>query len=104
MAQTNVSIRMAAELKRQFEEFCVSMTRAFCVFARKVVRESRIPFEADREILQRGDPPGQRGGAPDESGLQPGEDLHRCRTDDAEAVGGVGRRIKSDRPRGFSGI
>ena len=54
MAQTNVNIRMDAELKRQFEEFCsdvgMSMTTAFCVFAKKVVRENRIPFEVDREI------------------------------------------------------
>lgn len=54
MAQTNVSIRMDAELKRQFEEFCadvgMSMTTAFCVFAKKVVRENRIPFEVDRDI------------------------------------------------------
>ena len=54
MAQTNVSIRMDAELKKQFEEFCadvgMSMTTAFCVFAKKVVRENRIPFEVDREI------------------------------------------------------
>ena len=54
MAQTNVNIRMDAELKRQFEEFCsdvgMSMTTAFCVFAKKVVRENRIPFELDREV------------------------------------------------------
>ncbi|MDO4540153.1 MAG: type II toxin-antitoxin system RelB/DinJ family antitoxin [Syntrophomonadaceae bacterium] len=49
MAQTNVSIRMDADLKRQFEAFCadigMSMTTAFCVFAKKAVRENRIPFE-----------------------------------------------------------
>ncbi len=49
MAQTNVNIRMDAELKRQFEAFCadvgMSMTTAFCVFAKKAVRENRIPFE-----------------------------------------------------------
>lgn len=49
MAQTNVNIRMDAELKRQFEAFCadvgMSMTTAFCVFAKKTVRENRIPFE-----------------------------------------------------------
>ena len=54
MAQTNVNIRMDAELKRQFEAFCadvgMSMTTAFCVFAKKAVRENRIPFEIDREI------------------------------------------------------
>ena len=54
MAQTNVNIRMDVELKRQFEEFCadvgMSMTTAFTVFAKKTVRENRIPFPVDREI------------------------------------------------------
>jgi len=54
MAQTNVNIRMDAELKRQFEAFCadvgMSMTTAFCVFAKKTVRENRIPFEISADI------------------------------------------------------
>ena len=54
MAQTSVNIRMDAELKRQFEAFCsdmgMSMTTAFCVFAKKAVREYRIPFEIGAEI------------------------------------------------------
>ncbi len=54
MAQTNVNIRMDAELKRQFEAFCadvgMSMTTAFCVFAKKTVRENRIPFEINGDI------------------------------------------------------
>ena len=54
MAQTNVNIRMDAELKRQFEEFCadvgMSMSTAFTVFAKKTVRENKIPFPVDREI------------------------------------------------------
>lgn len=49
MAQTNVSIRMDEDLKKQFDAFCsdigMSMTTAFCVFAKKAVRERRIPFE-----------------------------------------------------------
>ncbi|MCD8180109.1 MAG: type II toxin-antitoxin system RelB/DinJ family antitoxin [Firmicutes bacterium] len=49
MAQTNVNIRMDEDLKRQFEKFCsdigMSMTTAFCVFAKKAVRDRRIPFE-----------------------------------------------------------
>jgi DNA-damage-inducible protein J len=49
MASTNVNIRMDADLKRQFEAFCadmgMTMTTAFNVFARKAVREYRIPFE-----------------------------------------------------------
>ncbi len=54
MAQTSISIRMDADLKKQFESFCedvgMSMTTAFCVFAKKVVREDRIPFEISRDI------------------------------------------------------
>lgn len=49
MAQTNINIRMDEELKKQFDAFCsdigMSMTTAFCVFAKKAVRERRIPFE-----------------------------------------------------------
>lgn len=49
MSQTNVNIRMDSDLKKQFEAFCsdigMSMTTAFCVFAKKAVRERRIPFE-----------------------------------------------------------
>ena len=49
MAQTNVNIRMDEELKKQFDAFCsdigMSMTTAICVFAKKAVRERRIPFE-----------------------------------------------------------
>ena len=54
MAQTNVNIRMDADLKRQFEAFCsdmgMSMTTAFCIFAKKVVREYRIPFEIGGDV------------------------------------------------------
>lgn len=49
MASINVNIRMDSELKRQFENFCedmgMSMTTAFNIFAKKTVREYRIPFE-----------------------------------------------------------
>ncbi len=49
MAQTSINIRMDEELKRRFDECCnamgMSMTTAFCVFAKTVVREQRIPFE-----------------------------------------------------------
>ena len=58
MAQTNVNIRMDAELKRQFEEFCsdvgMSMTTAFTVFAKKAVRENKIQFQVDREVVNEG--------------------------------------------------
>ncbi len=49
MAQASVNIRMEEELKKQFETFCsdvgMSMSTAFTVFAKTVVREHRIPFE-----------------------------------------------------------
>ena len=54
MASTNVNIRMDSDLKKQFEAFCadmgMSMTTAFNVFAKKAVREYRIPFEIGAEI------------------------------------------------------
>ena len=53
MAQTNINIRMDKQLKEQFDKFCsdigMSMTTAFCVFAKKTVREQRIPFEITAE-------------------------------------------------------
>ena len=49
MAQTSVNIRMDEDLNKQFDSFCsdvgMNMTTAFCVFAKTVVRERRIPFE-----------------------------------------------------------
>ena len=54
MANTTISIRMNEELKRQFESFCddvgMSMTTAFTIFARKTVRENRIPFEVGGDV------------------------------------------------------
>ena len=54
MANTNINIRMDADLKRQFEAFCadmgMTMTTAFNVFARKAVREYRIPFEISGDV------------------------------------------------------
>ena len=54
MANININIRMDADLKRQFEAFCadmgMTMTTAFNVFARKAVREYRIPFEIGGDI------------------------------------------------------
>ena len=47
MANTNINIRMDTDLKKQFEAFCadmgMTMTTAFNIFARKAVREYRIP-------------------------------------------------------------
>ena len=54
MATTNVNIRMDSNLKQQFEAFCsdmgMSMSTAFNIFARKAVREYRIPFEIGAEL------------------------------------------------------
>lgn len=53
MAQTNINIRMDSDLKKQFEAFCtdmgMTMSTAFNIFARKTVREYRIPFEIGGE-------------------------------------------------------
>ena len=49
MAQTNINIRIDEDLKQQFETFCsnigMTMTTAFCVFAKTAVRKQKIPFE-----------------------------------------------------------
>lgn len=49
MAQTMVNFRMDEELKKSMEQTCaemgLSMTTAFTIFAKKVSREKRIPFE-----------------------------------------------------------
>ena len=54
MASTNINIRMDSDLKTKFESFCsdmgMTMTTAFNVFAKKTVREYRIPFEIGGEI------------------------------------------------------
>lgn len=53
MSSVNVNIRMDSSLKNDFESFCadmgMSMTTAFTIFAKKVVREYRIPFEIGGE-------------------------------------------------------
>jgi len=49
MAQTMVNFRMDEDLKKNMEKVCsdmgLSMTAAFTIFAKKVSRERRIPFE-----------------------------------------------------------
>ena len=53
MANVNVNIRMDSDLKHQFEKFCkdmgLTMSTAFNIFAKKAVREYRIPFEISGE-------------------------------------------------------
>lgn len=49
MAQTMVNFRMDEDLKKDLEQTCQDMgmniTTAFTIFAKKVAREKRIPFE-----------------------------------------------------------
>jgi DNA-damage-inducible protein J len=49
MAQVLVNIRMDEDLKKSMERTCqslgMSMTTAFTIFAKKMSREKRIPFE-----------------------------------------------------------
>ncbi|MBR0490851.1 MAG: type II toxin-antitoxin system RelB/DinJ family antitoxin [Clostridia bacterium] len=49
MAQTLVNIRMDEELKKNMDEICkelgITMSAAFNMFAKKMTREKRIPFD-----------------------------------------------------------
>jgi len=49
MAQTLINIRVDEGLKRDLETVCqelgMNMTTAFTIFAKKMTRERRIPFE-----------------------------------------------------------
>ena len=49
MAQSLVSIRMDDKLKKSMEKTCqelgMTMTTAFIIFAKKMSREKRIPFD-----------------------------------------------------------
>ena len=49
----NVSVRMDNETKKEFEKFCkdvgLSISSAFNLFATKVIREHRIPFDISNE-------------------------------------------------------
>lgn len=54
MAQTvNVNFRMDEDLKKSMEQTCsemgLSMSTAFTIFAKKVSREKRIPFEVSAD-------------------------------------------------------
>ena len=54
MAQTNINIRMDADLKQQFDHLCnelgLNMSTAFNIFAKTMVRQQRIPFEISLDI------------------------------------------------------
>ncbi len=49
MAQATFSIRMDVDLKKKLDQLCedfgMSTSTIFTIFAKKVVRERRIPFE-----------------------------------------------------------
>lgn len=53
MAQTMVSFRMDEELKQNFDKLCselgMSMSTAFIVYAKQMIREQRIPFTVSAE-------------------------------------------------------
>lgn len=53
MATVNVNFRMDEDLKAKMEKVCadmgMSMTTAFTIFAKKVSREHRIPFEVSAD-------------------------------------------------------
>ncbi len=53
MAQAMINFRMDEELKKSMEKICqdmgMSMTTAFTIFAKKVTKERRIPFEVSAD-------------------------------------------------------
>ena len=59
MGTTSITIRMDENLKKQaerlFEDMGLSMTAAFTIFTKAVVRQGKIPFEvaADPFLLER---------------------------------------------------
>lgn len=54
MAQTNINIRMDDTLKQQFDHLCselgLTMTTAFNIFAKTMVRQQGIPFEVSLNV------------------------------------------------------
>lgn len=54
MAQTNINIRIDANRKKEFEEFCeavgLTMTAAFNIFIQRTLRDYRIPFDIRAEM------------------------------------------------------
>lgn len=54
MAQTNINIRIDANRKKEFEEFCeavgLTMTAAFNIFVQRTLRDYRIPFDIGAEL------------------------------------------------------
>ena len=60
MAQTTINIRMDEGLKTNFSKFCenvgMSMTTAFCMFAKNTVRNQTLPFEVTTKKRKERDP------------------------------------------------
>lgn len=54
MSTVSINVRMDQELKKAFEEFCndvgLSMSAAFTLFARRTLRENRLPFDVGRDV------------------------------------------------------
>lgn len=80
MAQVMVNFRMDEDVKRNMEQACremgLSMTAAFTIFAAKVGRERRIPFEVTAEPRGAGPLSRRRG---ELSGEEPPSELTRRR-------------------------
>ena len=76
MAQVLVNFRIDEDVKRDMEQACremgLSMSTAFTIFARKVGREKRIPFEITAESSAAASYPRQRSATA--RGLGPGEE------------------------------
>ena len=55
MAQTNINIHMDEDLKRDFDALCSEMgltiTAAFTIFAKAVMKKRAIPFEISAENI-----------------------------------------------------
>lgn len=49
----NVSVRMEDDTKKKFEKFCkdvgLSISAAFNIYAKRVIREHKIPFDISNE-------------------------------------------------------
>lgn len=54
MAQTNINIRMDENLKQDFDRLCgelgLTMTTAFNIFAKTMVRQNGIPFPVSLDM------------------------------------------------------
>lgn len=60
MAQTvNVNFKVDADVKKRMEEVCaelgLSMNTAFTIYAKKIGREKRIPFELSADSCSESD-------------------------------------------------